>query len=94
MGSSATAGICKKKKPFESEPAQKVSEGYLCIEGFSGPGGMTLGLKRAGFSLGVAFDFNEKAVETHCRNLDDRCVQADARDITGRKLLRACPITL
>ena len=61
---------------------------YTCVEGFSGPGGMSLGLEDAGFSLGVAFDINEKAVETHCVNLGNRCIQADAKEITGRKLHR------
>jgi DNA (cytosine-5)-methyltransferase 1 len=60
------------------------------IEGFSGPGGLSLGLEMAGFGLALAFDNDEWTVKTHCRNLKDRCVLADAAELTGADLLKRC----
>lgn len=60
---------------------------YTAIEGFSGPGGMSLGLKAAGFEVLAAFDIDEKAVETHCRNLGNRGFVADASKLTASDLL-------
>ena len=45
----------------------------LFVESFCGPGGMSLGLERAGFTPALSFDFNEKAVETHRLNLPGPC---------------------
>lgn len=55
---------------------------YTLIESFSGPGGLSCGLEWAGFNLLFAFDVNDKAVATHCRNLGNRCEVHDARSIT------------
>lgn len=60
---------------------------YCFIESFSGPGGMSLGLERAGFILALAFDVDEKAVETHNFNLGKRCIVADAIHLSGEHLL-------
>jgi DNA (cytosine-5)-methyltransferase 1 len=60
---------------------------YQVIEGFSGPGGMSLGLERAGFELLRAFDIDPFAVKTHCRNLGNRCEVLDAKNVTGKELL-------
>lgn len=61
------------------------------IEGFSGPGGLSLGLEEAGFQLALAFDNDEWVVKTHCRNLKDRCIRLDAAQVSGAELLRrAC----
>lgn len=60
---------------------------YTCIEGFSGPGGMSLGLTQAGFRLLAAFDFDEMAVATHNHNLGGHCFQARAEEISGESLL-------
>lgn len=61
---------------------------YSVLEGFSGPGGMSLGLQRAGFEIILAFDNDEKAVETHRRNLSDRCIVADAAKLQAKELFR------
>lgn len=61
---------------------------YTCIESFSGCGGLALGLRRAGFELRAAFDFDELAVRTYNRNLGDECFVADARQLTGTELLK------
>ena len=51
---------------------------YRVIEGFSGPGGMSLGLHQAGFQIACAFDHDARAVDTHNRNLGGRAFVADA----------------
>jgi len=48
---------------------------------------MSLGLQRAGFDLLAAFDINEKAVETHCKNLGGCCLVGDASMLTSAALL-------
>ena len=65
---------------------------YKFIEGFSGPGGMSTGLIRAGFQLQLAFDINERAVETHNLNHENKCLVLDASRIDGKELLRSIGI--
>lgn len=61
--------------------------GYLAIEGFCGPGGMSLGLRQAGFDVRLAFDNDEFAVQTHRRNLPSPALLADAACLNGADLL-------
>jgi DNA (cytosine-5)-methyltransferase 1 len=68
-------------------PSLAKQQGFSVVESFSGPGGMSLGLEKAGFELRLAFDYNEKAVETHCFNLGNKCIVADAANITGSEIL-------
>ena len=42
-----------------------------CIDAFCGPGGLSLGLRRAGFRLAFAFDSDNPSVETYRRNLGE-----------------------
>jgi DNA (cytosine-5)-methyltransferase 1 len=63
-------------------------QGYAHVESFSGPGGMSLGLEWAGFELALAFDYNEKAVETHNYNLGNKCIVADAAELSGKEILK------
>lgn len=60
---------------------------YVAIEGFCGPGGMSLGLHQAGFDVRLAFDIDKFAVDTHRRNLGENCMVADAADLTGDELM-------
>lgn len=87
MESSGSVGMRNKKRRVSKRANPKPAPKYLCIEGFSGPGGMSLGLERAGFSVGLAFDIDSKAVETHCQNLGERCIEADANKLQGAQLL-------
>lgn len=64
---------------------------YSLIESFSGPGGLSLGLERAGFNLLFAFDLNDKAVATHCYNLGNKCEVHDASHISADYLLNKVP---
>lgn len=60
---------------------------YGLIESFSGPGGLSIGLEQAGFTLLKAFDYDKYTVETHNLNLGNKCIQVDARDVKGSDLL-------
>jgi DNA (cytosine-5)-methyltransferase 1 len=42
---------------------------FFCVDAFAGAGGLSLGLREAGFKLLYAFDANETAVQTYNRNL-------------------------
>ena len=52
---------------------------YSFIEGFCGPGGMSLGLKDAGFEPLFAFDIDAASVQTHRRNLGPNCRELERR---------------
>ena len=60
---------------------------YGSVESFSGPGGMSLGLKNAGFEVLYAFDNDEKAIATFCHNLGITGHVVDASKISGEKIL-------
>lgn len=74
-------------KDFYFKKAGKKMD-YGFIESFSGPGGMSLGLEKAGFNLLYAFDKDKKAVETHCFNIKRNCIEADASKLSGELILR------
>lgn len=58
-----------------------------CIETFAGAGGMSLGLRAAGFDVRHAFDLDPMAVETYNRNIADHARVADIREVDGHRLL-------
>jgi DNA (cytosine-5)-methyltransferase 1 len=59
---------------------------YTAIESFSGPGGLSLGLTWAGFSIKAAFDCDALAVDTYRTNIGCHVFEADAREVTGNDL--------
>src|SRR4051812_47681245 len=63
---------------------------FTAIDCFAGAGGLSLGLLRAGFQIGAAFDNSSVAVRTYNRNLGEHAVVANAEEITGEQLIRAC----
>lgn len=65
----------------------------ICVDAFCGPGGLSLGLGRAGFDVRAAFDFDARSVETYRRNLGDHAFRADARAVTAEQLREACGLT-
>jgi DNA (cytosine-5)-methyltransferase 1 len=67
--------------------------GPTCIEAFSGPGGLSLGLMRAGFDVRAAFDIDGPSVDTYRRNLGDHGFQADIRDLTADDLRERAGLT-
>lgn len=62
----------------------------ICIDGFSGAGGLSLGLKMAGFDVRAAFDWDGPSVESYRNNLGDHILQADAREVTAALLRDKC----
>lgn len=83
-------GLRQTGYPFEWQ--KKVVElaksvDFPLIESFSGPGGMSLGLEWAGFTLKYAFDYDTKTVDTHNHNLGRRCHKMDAREVDGREIM-------
>lgn len=64
-----------------------IGQELTCIESFSGPGGMSLGLEAAGFTVVSAFDYDKATVNTYNHNFGEQCRQRDARDVTGDELL-------
>lgn len=72
--------MTKKNKPSLHSP--------VCIEAFSGAGGMALGLLQAGVDVRMAFDIDEKAVETYNKNIGAHCLVRDARHVKGNELLK------
>jgi len=53
------------------------------IDSFSGAGGLSLGLHRAGFDVRSAFDLDEQAVASYVKNFGPHCMVADASKLTG-----------
>jgi len=62
---------------------------FTCIDAFAGAGGLSLGLRRAGFSVVLAFDNDPVCVETQRLNrkyLPHPIVEADVEDLLGGRL--------
>ncbi|ENN4022506.1 DNA cytosine methyltransferase, partial [Salmonella enterica subsp. enterica serovar Typhimurium] len=73
-------------------PHRNTSNKLTCIESFCGAGGMSLGLKQAGFDVRLAFDINENAVETYNKNIGNHCEKLDASIVSGKFLLEKAGI--
>ena len=59
----------------------------LAVDLFSGAGGLSLGLKRAGWTVAAAVDMDERALETHGHNFAGLSVQMDLGDPAERDAL-------
>jgi len=59
---------------------------YVFVDSFCGAGGMSVGLKQAGFAQGLAFDIDGPAIATHQKNVHGKAYVADVREITGSRL--------
>lgn len=57
------------------------------IETFCGAGGMSLGLRKAGYDVKLAFDINAMAVKTYNTNIAPHCHVLDASEVSGKHLL-------
>lgn len=68
------------------EAPDDIRSGPSCIDAFCGPGGLSLGLMRAGFVVRAAFDWDECSVETYKENIGDHVFKADAHKVTGQSL--------
>ena len=64
------------------------------IDLFSGCGGVTNGLRKAGIEVRAAVEINQTAVETYCKNNGDVPVlQKDICDVSGEELLKVAKIS-
>jgi DNA (cytosine-5)-methyltransferase 1 len=61
---------------------------YVALESFCGPGGLSLGLKKAGFDIPLAFDNDAFAVQTYNENHGKHGYVLDASQVTGSDLLK------
>lgn len=65
---------------------------FVAIDLFAGGGGLSLGLKQAGFAVCAAVENNAKAAETYAANHPEAVVfQRDIRKIKGKELVAASP---
>ncbi len=70
----------------------------LAVDLFSGAGGLSLGLKRAGWTVAAAVDIDKRALETHAHNFPGLSLELDLGDPSGRdelvKLMRGVTVDL
>jgi DNA (cytosine-5)-methyltransferase 1 len=56
---------------------------FTCIDGFSGAGGLSIGLSKAGFDILYSFDIDRTAIETQLLNkkyFNHKIQELDIRD--------------
>ena len=66
---------------------------YTCIDSFCGAGGLSLGLKRAGFDILMSFDIDKICIDTMRANkkyFNHPAEVADIADMLNGKLLKKC----
>ncbi|MER6132174.1 DNA cytosine methyltransferase [Streptomyces sp. NPDC001815] len=59
----------------------------LAVDLFSGAGGLTFGLEKAGWTVAAAVDFDERALETHAANFPGMSLHMDLGDPSERDRL-------
>lgn len=59
----------------------------VAIDIFSGAGGLSLGLREAGFDVRLAVDSDSAAVRTYRHNLGGHIIEGSVRDLTARQIL-------
>src|SRR5262249_746576 len=59
----------------------------VAIDLFSGAGGLSLGLREAGFDVRLAVDNDSAAVRTYRRTLGDHLIEGSIRELTVRRIL-------
>ena len=64
----------------------------MAVDLFSGGGGLTLGLKQAGFLVSAAVEYDKHASATYAANHPETVLYSkDIRDVTGAELLSTSP---
>lgn len=64
---------------------------FFCADAFAGAGGLSLGLREAGFHLAYAFDANATAVQTYNRNLGKHAEVKLIEEITADAIKKRLP---
>lgn len=59
----------------------------IAVDLFSGCGGLSYGLKEAGFKIGAAVEIDKNAIQTYINNIGKVVIEKDIREITGQELL-------
>src|SRR5262249_35106922 len=76
----------RRARPNQSSPRM---HGKTAIDLFAGSGGLTHGLKRAGFDVVAAVEIDPLAAKTYSRNHPEVLMfENDIRDLTCRSVLR------
>jgi len=68
---------------------------FTCIDSFSGAGGLSLGLSKAGFDILYSFDIDEHAVKTQLLNkkyFNHKIQQQDIREFDPEEIMKALDI--
>ncbi len=72
---------------------KKRSNALMAVDLFSGCGGLTQGLKDAGFTVGAAVEIDALAAETYAANHPDvKLFKADIRDTSASEIMDACGV--
>lgn len=72
---------------------KKRSNALVAVDLFSGCGGLTQGLKDAGFTVGAAVEIDALAAETYAANHPDvKLFKADIRDTSASEIMDACSV--
>ena len=73
---------------YELHPAAQPGAALTAVDLFSGAGGLTLGLRNAGFDVRLASDWSPACARTHRRNFPDVAFRlADISKVSGDELL-------
>lgn len=71
---------------------KKHTDKMVAIDLFSGGGGLTVGLKQAGFQVLAAVENDQPSIDTYAANHPEvAIVGKDIRDISGEELLALTP---
>lgn len=73
-------------------PPRSGSFNYTAVDLFSGAGGLSVGLEKAGFDVVSAVEIYKPAVDTYRQNHQHTCVlESDIKQISGTDLLKLSP---
>lgn len=82
--------------PYGTHPTDSFFSGvflshFYCVDAFAGAGGLSLGLRAAGFNLAYAFDSNSTAVRTYNENLGEHAEVRLIEQISLKDIYRRLP---
>jgi DNA (cytosine-5)-methyltransferase 1 len=66
----------------------KSPETFIAVDAFCGAGGLSMGLRQAGFDLRYAFDNNKWSITTYVKNLGDHAEIADATGVSRDRIVQ------
>lgn len=73
---------------LQAESPLDIEFPLVAVDVFSGAGGLTVGMKRAGFKVAAAVELDDRAMETYEANHPEViAIQKDIRRVTGKSLV-------